>query len=197
MVVEYCRYGSLRHYLTKKRDNFVDTMDDGIKWSALNAVAKAREAEEELVPPPNDDDYNQQRYLPPGATANTSYPSQSSSTTNYPRPRNYRGSSVNYPSMMSDSTSAHTMMTYLRSDGQTGASAFSGTSFASQFSCDEEIPLITKDLVSYSFQIARGMEYLASKKVLSPVHVFLLSVTMLQNYVRYVIVSYKIIGKII
>jgi hypothetical protein len=58
------------------------------------------------------------------------------------------------------------MMTYLASDGLTGASAFSGMSFASQFSCDDEVPLITKDLVSYSFQVARGMEYLASKKVL-------------------------------
>ena len=31
MIVEFCKYGSLRDYLIKKRDEFIDTMDDGKK----------------------------------------------------------------------------------------------------------------------------------------------------------------------
>ena len=161
VVVEYCRFGNLRHYLTKKRDNFIDTMDDTVK---LNAVAKAKEAEGEFIPAPNDSDYLKQRYDLSGETS-ASGNSRKPLLHNYRPQGGYRGASINYPSMVSDATSAPTTMTSLQSDGQTGASAVSGISFASQFSCDDEVPLITKDLISYSYQIARGMEYLASRKV--------------------------------
>jgi len=147
--------------MTKKRDNFIDTMDDTVK---INALAKAREAEGDFIPPPSDCDYLKQRFNTSGETSASGY-SRKPLLRNYKLQGSYSGASVDYPSMMSDATSAPTTVTYLQSDGHTGASAMSGLSFASQFSYDDEVPLITKDLVSYSYQIARGMEYLTSRKV--------------------------------
>ena len=41
MIVEYCKYGSLRDYLVAKRADFVDTMDDGKKARLLQKRKEA------------------------------------------------------------------------------------------------------------------------------------------------------------
>lgn len=86
--MEYCRYGSLRDYLVRKRNNFIDAMSDDC---VLNYLTSHREDEEngcKRLGINNDTDDD-----------------------------------------------------------------------------DDDSPLTTKHLVCFSFQIARGMEFLASKRV--------------------------------
>ena len=40
--MEYCKFGSLRSYMLKKRGNFIDTMDD---YKKMKAMDKRQEAE--------------------------------------------------------------------------------------------------------------------------------------------------------
>ena len=100
MIVEYCHYGNLRQQLLRKRDDFIDTMDDDCKW---NAASKKKEA------------------LARG-TAGLDY------------------INVFHGNDASDSG-------------------------ASNHLNDDTVPLTTKDLVCYAFQVARGMEFLSSRKV--------------------------------
>ena len=44
VIVEYCKYGSLRDYLVEKRADFVDTMDDGKKARLLQKRKEAAAA---------------------------------------------------------------------------------------------------------------------------------------------------------
>ena len=100
MIVEYCRFGSLRQYLLKKRPDYIDTMDDELKWNAAN---KNKEAQ-----------------------------SRGTAGLNY--------------------------INVFHGDNDTSGASPTDAS-------DDTVPLTTKDLVCFSFQIARGMEFLASRKV--------------------------------
>ena len=44
VIVEYCKYGSLRDYLVAKRADFVDTMDDAKKARLLQKRKEAAAA---------------------------------------------------------------------------------------------------------------------------------------------------------
>ena len=99
VIIEYCRFGSLREYIKDKQNDFLDTMDDDCKRDA----AKAKQEAQPLLP-------SDTRYvnLTHGSDARAEF-----------------------------TTSAN----------------------------DDMDPLTTKDIVCYLYQIARGMEFLASRKV--------------------------------
>ena len=96
VIIEYCRFGSLRQYIIDKQDDFIDTMEDDCKGEAK------QEAQPRI---PSDTRYVN---LHPGSD--------------------------------------------MRAECTTGIN-------------EDRAPLTTKDLVCYLFQIARGMDFLASRKV--------------------------------
>ena len=44
MIVEFCKFGSLRDFLLKKRGDFVDTMEDYKKWKFMNKRKEAAQS---------------------------------------------------------------------------------------------------------------------------------------------------------
>ncbi len=142
--MEYCRYGNLRHYLLKKRNDFIDTMDDAVKQKAAAAAAKEKEAQMVQIPPPSP---------PPRSTADvTDYTAMESNISSAPTDITYMDAGAS-------------TVGYSRSPSRNSAMATGSASVKNTYSEDDELPLTTKDLVCFCFQVSRGMEYLASKKV--------------------------------
>lgn len=106
VIVEYCKYGSIRSFLLKKRSEFIDTLDDEVKWRARD---KKIEAGKDAIKA--------------GASS----------------------SGLNYINIARSSTASEM--------AEMGEDEWEG------------VPLTTKDLLCYAFQIARGMEYLSLRKV--------------------------------
>ena len=101
MIIEYCRFGSLRQYIIDKQNDFIDTMDD--EYRLKRDAAK---------------------------TNQTAQPRISSDT------------------------------------GYLKLTPVNDTCVESTTDINDDIAtLTTKDLVCYLFQIARGMEFLALRKV--------------------------------
>ena len=103
-MVEYCRYGNIRHYLIKKRKQFIDSLDEGRSRGFHARIYEARQEHARLRRPTS---------------------------------CRYTGSVLDNESNTVDKE------------------------------CEDfdDLPLSTKDLICYAFQIARGMDYLASKNV--------------------------------
>ena len=134
MIVEYCGHGSLRQYILKKRNLFVDTMDDDIK---MTAAQKKKEAERDAVSP---------------SDVSVDYLNGSAS---------YTGASATAATSMATDMTGLSDVTF----GPDDVTSPPGDSdYVTSDALDSE-PLTTKDLMCYSFQVARGMEYLTSRKV--------------------------------
>lgn len=136
VIVEYCCNGSLRKYLLERRDSYIDTRDILRKGSDSSIEKKVDYSGLQRSPKAND-------YL----------------------------SMKDMGVAVADSMAAYKMVGPAADADSSAATYKAGTDYVNLpkmqkgIRVDDEFPLTTKDLMCYSFQIARGMEYLSSKKV--------------------------------
>ncbi|XP_077296631.1 vascular endothelial growth factor receptor 1-like [Arctopsyche grandis] len=151
VIVEYCRYGNLHNYLIRHRENFIDqinlhygNIDSNI---GNNVVNKA---------------YSQ-------------HSNQSSGLKSVVQPLLPRNSFLREDSKMDSATLniANTAIAMVPT-GYYGMIKSSGSvqlecrsNYSGDYNYNKDVlPISTQDLLEWSFQVARGMEYLAKRKVL-------------------------------
>ncbi|XP_065345799.1 vascular endothelial growth factor receptor 1-like isoform X2 [Cloeon dipterum] len=139
VVVEYCCFGNLQQFLLRHRKSFIDqVVDDAIDAGVGRDLLEQSAAEERKAKEANED-------RPSVRYSTNSFEGATCSqvTTN---PSGYQWNTANTVSTCADS------------GGGAGAGHYRGEP-SRQVIC-------TKDLVSWAYQVAKGMEYLASRKVL-------------------------------
>ncbi|RZF38825.1 hypothetical protein LSTR_LSTR000528 [Laodelphax striatellus] len=139
VIVEYCKYGNLHNYLQKHRDKFVNQINP--KTGAFDPT---------IIP---------LTATPADPTKYVNIPNvlyQKSSSTSNGTVRNHGEGDG------SDVTADAPMATPIGEDGYLICRDMAAER---NYSRDDQ-PLCTQDLLCWSFQIARGMEYLATRKVL-------------------------------
>uniref|UniRef100_A0AAR5P7W8 receptor protein-tyrosine kinase n=2 Tax=Dendroctonus ponderosae TaxID=77166 RepID=A0AAR5P7W8_DENPD len=138
VIVEFCRFGNLQNYIYKHRENFIDQIDP-----ATGVV-----------------DYNIGQEI-----SDRSYSVGSDSRCN----------DVRSHSMQDYRDRGHTMSgnTQITSIGEESMLLSSSNSAQPEWTLNykgdykgDVKPILTSDLLAWSFQVARGMEYLATRKVL-------------------------------
>ncbi|KAH1027651.1 vascular endothelial growth factor receptor 1 isoform X2 [Dendroctonus ponderosae] len=138
VIVEFCRFGNLQNYIYKHRENFIDQIDP-----ATGVV-----------------DYNIGQEI-----SDRSYSVGSDSRCN----------DVRSHSMQDYRDRGHTMSgnTQITSIGEENMLLSSSNSAQPEWRLNykgdykgDVKPILTSDLLAWSFQVARGMEYLATRKVL-------------------------------
>lgn len=133
VLVEYCRYGNLRHYLLYRRENFINQINP------ITGHIDIDTNDPPYLPPPLTD-YGICKSIAVGVK-DSAYRNRTASQSELLKDKNYSDDSKN------ESTS----------DGN--ASIISSGK-------QENKQITTCDLLCFSFQCARGMEYLASKNLL-------------------------------
>ncbi|CAH0548057.1 unnamed protein product [Brassicogethes aeneus] len=152
VIVEFCRYGNLHNYIQRHRDNFINQIDPNTQSADFRI---GLEVLERVYSAPNS-------------------PAVKYAELSFQNPRRYTGSSqgsrnysVNY--------SARTQMSSLSNNSEPSEEFFLSNNssiqpdWRSNYKGDYKgnvKPICTKDLICWAFQVSRGMEYLASRKVL-------------------------------
>ncbi|KAJ8976163.1 hypothetical protein NQ317_002051 [Molorchus minor] len=159
VIVEYCRFGNLQNYLLRHRELFINQLDP--KTGKLDYLIGS--------------DQMERTYSVSSDRSNTKSPSLKyaalafSTSSNQPilPPANHMG---DYRENANTATSGRTEMTTLPpDDGTTLSNNSIQPEWRSNYKGDykgQVNPICTKDLLTWAFQVARGMEYLASRKVL-------------------------------
>ncbi|KAK3920398.1 Vascular endothelial growth factor receptor 1 [Frankliniella fusca] len=158
VIVEYCRYGNLHNYLMKHRNKFIDQIDP-----ETGLIDPSRGAES-LANFPNG------RTRLNYAALSFSNSSHSDSFRGDVRDSraDYRSQSDTSENFVTGATDA-TFVCMTPTGGEEGFSMSNNQpDWSSNIKGDYKVlnPISTRDLICYAFQVARGMEYLASRKVL-------------------------------
>ncbi|XP_054721294.1 vascular endothelial growth factor receptor 1-like [Uloborus diversus] len=145
LMVEYCRYGNIRHFLHRYQDNFINEIDPVTKQVVPSTEKIAATVGNGTF---KGDRCRSSSTSSSGVMAvyNPSYRQRSDSFINEHR-ISTGGSTFVYSTSGSTGSFSGSSRNYLRADSQ-------------------EHVITTSDLVCYGFQCARGMEYLASKKLI-------------------------------
>lgn len=134
VVIEYCSMGNLRDYLVRKRDSFIDTMDEMERQKhAAKFTASAGGDALRLTG-------NNARYV--------------TSTVMH----GGRGGGEDSEQDLDLVVPSDYVSNLNQGQGDKGKPL-------SEDKKHPDLPLITKDLLVFAFQVARGMEYLASRNV--------------------------------
>ncbi|XP_052126084.1 vascular endothelial growth factor receptor 1 [Frankliniella occidentalis] len=162
VIVEYCRYGNLHNYLMKHRNKFIDQIDPE------TGLIDSSRGIESLANFPNG--RNRLNYA-----ALSFSNSQSDSFKGDFRPSesraDYRSQSDTSENFATGATEA-TFVCMTPTGGEEGFLMSNNShqpDWRSNYKGDYKgnvNPISTRDLLCYAFQVARGMEYLASRKVL-------------------------------
>ncbi|CAH0560029.1 unnamed protein product [Brassicogethes aeneus] len=158
VMVEYCKFGNLQNYLLKHRNNFVNQLDHhgSIDYSVGSDIL----------------DGSKNRHNRRTRYAELIFNDRSSNSN--PRVSksmaDYRGNDSSYGECQ---TGATEMTTISNSEGYVSRAYSRASSVQPGWRSnykgdynDRGKPVCTRDLISYCFQITRGMGYLASRKVL-------------------------------
>ncbi|XP_071452973.1 vascular endothelial growth factor receptor 1-like [Hetaerina americana] len=139
VIVEYCRYGNLHSYLQRHRESYVDQIN--IVTDEIDFTIG-----QDAIPEPIIEEISLD---PSGPTSNGSTVvfNNSSGQLLY-------SDSSGENSIMGDSTGGSDMPTQMWN-----------ITYKSDFKGKLAVPLCTKDLISWSYQVAKGMEYLATLKI--------------------------------
>lgn len=151
VIVEYCRYGNLHNYLMKHRNKFIDQIDPvtglidptrGVE--ALAGLQNGRNSGH------SDSFRGEQHFL----DSKADYRSQSDSSENF---------------ATGATEATFVCMTPTGEEGLLMSNNSAQPDWRSNYKGDYKggvNPITTRDLLCYAFQVACGMEYLASRKVL-------------------------------
>ncbi|KAH9373810.1 hypothetical protein HPB48_007468 [Haemaphysalis longicornis] len=155
VIVEYCKFGNLRHYLLRHRDRFVNQLnpetgkvDPGMCYSPKSPLSPGGRPRFAISNPV----YSQQRQQ---RTPTLKYADLAMSAT-----PSSQGNEFTFP--VSD-TGSTTDGGFPESGNH--AALMSGSSLRDHGELRDEA-LTTSDLLCFAFQCARGMEYLASRKLI-------------------------------
>ncbi|XP_046394628.1 vascular endothelial growth factor receptor 1-like [Ischnura elegans] len=139
VIVEYCRYGNLHSYLQRHRDSFVNQINqvtDEIDFTLG----------QDAVPEPIVEEISLD---PAGPTSNGSCVTFNNSSGQL---------------LYSDSSGDTSLMGDITGGSENPTQIWNIT-YKSDFKGKLAVPLCTKDLFSWSYQVAKGMEYLSSVKI--------------------------------
>ncbi|XP_022910201.1 vascular endothelial growth factor receptor 1 isoform X2 [Onthophagus taurus] len=145
VVVEFCRFGNIHNYLLRHRGNFVNQID----------------------PETNIIDYNIGAELLERSFSISS--SHSQDTNNPSDMQDYRDNYNNTTARTQYTATTTVCMTPTGHDEPLTSNNSVQPEWRSNYKGDYKgkiKPICTKDLITWAFQVARGMEYLASRKVL-------------------------------
>jgi FMS-like tyrosine kinase 1 len=137
VIVEYCKFGNLRHYLLAYRDSFVNQLHP----------------QKGLIDP-NIKTIQDMKQLPNNNSSNTPVYENVFAANGINNP-NYTTTQITY-----NSTSAHN--TGCDSVSGTGSGGYRGESIRKTA---KDKVVTTCDLLCFAFQCARGMQYLSHRKV--------------------------------
>ncbi|XP_046395361.1 vascular endothelial growth factor receptor 2-like [Ischnura elegans] len=145
VIVEYCYFGNLQEYIKQHRENFIDQIDP-----ATGKVDFRRSKETKLQ--------NVGSYPVRQATGTEDHWSMPGAEINGPSCNDVAGKMLN--------TADCLIPQDLTVSNGSGAQYNWRTNLRGDFVGSEVPPVCTSDLICWAFQIARGMDYLASRKVL-------------------------------
>ncbi|XP_056632203.1 vascular endothelial growth factor receptor 1-like isoform X1 [Diorhabda sublineata] len=149
VIVEYCQFGNLQNYLLKHRDHFVNQIDS--QTGKINYLIG-----QELL---------DRTYSLSSNRSNVNSPLMKYAALGFSDSRSAMGDyRVHQNSFSTEITTSNP-----GDDGVLLSNNSTQPEWRSNYKGDYKgtvKPISTKDLIIYSFQVARGMEYLASRKVL-------------------------------
>ncbi|XP_065159920.1 vascular endothelial growth factor receptor 1 isoform X2 [Atheta coriaria] len=157
VIVEYCRYGNMQSYLLKHRRRFVDQIDKTTQKFdfSIGSEALERSLSVSSYGSPSITSYNRSV----SKSSNSAYPLKS-----YPRRHEYNQSDDCTGQTQNTDTTALSTENTITSSGSGSAPKWR-LNYRGDYTDDQEL-VYSKDLIVYSWQVARGMEYLVSRKVL-------------------------------
>lgn len=153
VIVEYCKFGNLRHYLLRHRERFVNQLNP-----------ETGKVDPDMCYGPNSPSvFSVRSATSPLAVSNPVYCQQTLKYADLalsPSPTS-QGYEFTFPSSQDGETGARTFP--LPESGNTALMSGSSLRDHGDF---RDSALTTGDLLCYAFQCARGMEYLATKKLI-------------------------------
>ncbi|XP_008191844.1 vascular endothelial growth factor receptor 1 isoform X1 [Tribolium castaneum] len=161
VIVEFCRFGNLQNYLLRHRENFIDQVDP--KTGHIDYTI-GQEILERTYSVSSNRSNSQSPYMKYAAL------SFSNSNGNNPHMVDYRGD--NYNGTSTAKTDITTVSMSPNSDEEEIILSNNSSvqpEWRSNYHGDYKDnikPICTKDLLAWAFQVSRGMEYLASRRVL-------------------------------
>ncbi|XP_071455264.1 vascular endothelial growth factor receptor 1-like isoform X2 [Hetaerina americana] len=176
VIVEYCRFGNLQNYLLRHREDFIDQIDP-----STGKVDPQRGMEGNMQGAPSSFKTQEAGKADPRIKyAALSFSTSASSQGSQGSVQDYRAA----PVVKVDDTACHgsngqilsTDMSFVSmspsAGDECGVTGGSGTepewrtNYRGDYGRREVRPICTSDLICWAFQVARGIDYLASRKVL-------------------------------
>ncbi|CAD6999744.1 unnamed protein product [Ceratitis capitata] len=150
VIVEYCRYGNLQNFLLRNRERFINQINPETDKIDPTIIKQRFSDNFEL-------------------RGNSDNDPRSGTRPGRPNSSGYLRQSDLYEGQMDSCATEQTVMTTIPEDDDHILSNNSiQPAWRSNYKPDstEAMTITTTDLVSYAFQVARGMDYLSSRKVL-------------------------------
>lgn len=172
VIVEYCKYGNLRHYLLAYRDSFVNQLNPktGLIDPTIKTVQKVRKQSNST----NGRSPVYENVFAANGIANPNYATSQTSGIN-PKKESVRYADILHNQQSGSYSNGY--ITSVNSNGattqDTGQDSSSGTNSGgyrgeSAHKKTKDKVVTTCDLLCFAFQCARGMQYLAHRKVCPP-----------------------------
>lgn len=162
VIVEYCRYGNLHNYLLTHRKSFINQVDPTTGKVDFNIGLDILERTYSVSSNRSNNQSPLMKYAMGFSNSSVNPPSSPNGMMDY------RGDNYNCVTSKTEMTSIPESPT-TASDGMVLSNSSIQPEWRSNYRADYKgnvKPICTKDLLAWAFQVARGMEYLASRKVM-------------------------------